>query len=86
MFPIITNSHMSEANKNNCCAFCNKEMPSDNYWMTFGGGFSIHRHFHDGTGETLNVIDNDVGQQADLGFCSSDCATFFILQIAKKIE
>lgn len=77
---------MSENNKKGCCAFCNNEMPSDNYWMTFGGGFSIHRHFHDGTGKTLDVINNDVGQQADLGFCSSTCAKSFIRTIANEIE
>lgn len=85
MKPIIQNSHMSEANKKQCCTHCKKEMPSDNYWMMFGGGWSIHRHFHDNTGKTIDIIDNDVGQQSDVGFCSKECTKAFLVKIAEGL-
>lgn len=86
MFPIVRNYHMAKANKDSHCALCNNKMPPENYWMCFGGGFSIDRHFHDGSGATLNIVDNEPGKQADIGFCSKECAKSFIIKIADNIK
>lgn len=83
---IVENSHMSNANKEGLCTFCKKEMPSDNYWMMFGGGWSIHRHFHDNTGKTFDIVDNEVGQQADVGFCSKECTQLFLRKVADELN
>lgn len=86
MFPIVKEHHLPESNKEGKCAQCKRNLPSDNYVMCFGGGFSIDRHFHDDSGASLTVIDNEPGQECDVMFCSKECAKDFILDIAENIK
>ena len=99
-FPIVDNSHTTSNPR--VCTYCNGELPNDesDVWLMLGtmqgdtnfqsmgnegelfGFFSISRH----SGKSIEIVQNGLAGQADIGFCSSKCLRAFFNACVDELE